>query len=748
MITMSLPYIKIDTPATTLLFKVEDWGIGHPDYHPKNLFKGVAVLYYGKRISAFDNYDIFGSKPLIIDRVGGAIDDYMRGAMTHSSVGIGSNKEVLLEVRNVDGLNVNRFDFVQARIVDGGVEFPDMPFARNGRQTLELELYDEYAKLRLFQRFTVFDDCNVIATNQKLVNENDKSIAFRRLMSLQLDLHDSEWIVSSYDGVWGGERSRNDTLLKSGLYAIDSKTGASSPNHNPFFTITGTGINDNVYGFNLIYSGNHKELVQISPYGGTRVLVGMNDYLLDYELQGGASFETPQAIMVNGATIDEITLDMHKFTMRHIVHPDFATTPRPVLYNHWEGTGIDFDEKILLGFADSAQKLGIELFVMDDGWFGNRIDDRRALGDWFVNTDKFPNGLKGLSEGIKARGMQFGIWVEPEMINRDSELYRKHPEYALEIPSREPIERRRQLVIDMSSQEVQDYLFQALSAVIDECQPDYIKWDYNRVIIDVYSHKGTKAGEFYHKFILGTYRLIQSLRNKYPKILFESCSSGGGRYDLGMFFYMPQMWGSDNSSSWDRTDIHCGTLTMYPQSTLGSHVTKDHFGAGYNKTASLEDRFNVNCVGALGYEFDIRAFNEEELSIMARQIEFYKQHKQLLQFGEYYCIHNVFDDPNTYSYIVVSQDKTQAMLTLIERNGHANKLPKRYKLKGLSPEKTYRLTMRKQANVSEEKTFSFTAKGDMLVTYGLDFDIIGETLDNEQFGGLKSRMYYIEEIHS
>lgn len=746
MIKIQNPYIKIDTEKTTLLLKVEEWGAGHPEYHPKNLFKGVAILYYGSRISDFDNYDVFGIKPLIIDRVGGSIDDYIRGAMTHSSVGIGANREVLLEVNNADGVNVNRFDFVNARVLDGGVEFNDMPFARGGQQTLELEFYDEFEKLRLFQRYTVFADSNVIAACQKLVNETEQKISFRRLMSLQLDLHDSEWIVSSYDGVWGGERNRNDTLLKSGLYCIDSKTGASSPNHNPFFTIAGTGINGNIYGFNLIYSGNHKELVQISPYGGTRVLVGMNDYLLDYALQGGESFETPQAIMVNGTSIDEVTLDMHKFTMNHIIHPDFARKERPVLYNHWEGTGVDFDEKILLDFADTAQKLGIELFVMDDGWFGNRIDDKRALGDWFVNKNKFPNGLKGLSDGIKAKGMQFGIWVEPEMINRDSDLYRMHPEYALEIPGREPIERRRQLVIDMTNEEVRAYLLKVLSYMIDECNPDYIKWDYNRTIIDVYSHKGTKAGEFYHKFILGTYKLIHALRRKYPQILFESCSAGGGRYDLGMFFYMPQAWGSDNSSSWDRTDIHCGTLTAYPQSTLGSHVTKDHFGTGYNKTASIEDRFNVNCVGAFGYEFDINAFSKEELLLMANQIKFYKRHRKLLQFGEYYCINNVFDDKDIYSYIVVSQDKTQAMFTLIERNGHANVLPKRYKLKGLAPDKTYKLTMRKQENVEAEKTFTFTAKGDMLLNYGLDFDIVGQTKDNEQFGGLTSRMYYIEEI--
>ncbi len=746
MIKIQNPYIKLDTLHTTLLLKIEAWGSGNPDYHPRNLFKGVAVLYYGKKISDFDNYDVFGIKPLIIDRVGGAIDDYILGGMTHSSVGMGSNKEVLLEVNNADGLNVNRFDFVDARILDGGVEFTDMPFARAGYQTLELELYDEAEKLRLFQRYTVFSDSNVIAVCQKLVNENESAISFRRLMSLQLDLNGSEWLVSSYDGVWGGERSRNDTLLKSGLYCIDSKTGASSPNHNPFFTIAGRGSNDNVYGFNLIYSGNHKELVQISPYGGTRVLVGINDYLLDYALQAGEAFETPQAIMVNGGSIDEITLDMHKFTKNHIVHPDFADKERPVLYNHWEGTGVDFNEQILLDFADKAQRLGIELFVMDDGWFGNRIDDKRSLGDWFVNKNKFPNGLKGLSDGIKARGMQFGIWVEPEMISRDSDLYRTHPEYALEIPGREPIERRRQLVLDMTNGEVRAYLFKALSAVLDECEPDYIKWDYNRTIIDVYSHKRTSAGEFYHKFILGTYQLIASLRAKYPQILFENCSSGGGRYDLGMCFYMPQTWCSDNSSSWDRTDIHCGTLTAYPQSTLGSHVTKDHYGAGYNKTASLEDRFNVNCVGTLGYEFNINAFTEEELAIMASQIKFYKRHKKLLQFGEYYCINNAFDDKDIYSYIVVSEDKTQAMLTLIERNGHANVLPRRYKLKGLAPDKAYKLTMRPQTNVSKEKAFTFTAKGDMLLRYGLDFDVLGQTTDNETFGGLTSRMYYIEEI--
>lgn len=747
MIKIKMPFIKLDTPNTTFLLKVQDWGASdNVHYHPKNLFKGVGIVYYGKKIKTADNYDAFGVNPLIIDRIGGANDEYMKGNMTHSSVAMGINREVMVSIVNPNGNTINRFDFDSARVFDGGVEFDYMPYARKGHQTLEITLKDRTAKIDLIQYYTIFEDSDVIAVCQKLVNNNDQPITFNRLMSLQLDLPDEKYLVSSYDGTWARERTRHQVLLDSNKFVIDSKTGASSPNHNPFFMVEGRGSNDNKYAFNLIYSGNHKELVEVSPYGNTRILTGINDYLLNYEIKGGESFTTPQAIMVNANNLEDITLQMHKFTLNHIIRPEYNGKERPVLYNHWEGTGIDFNEEKLLSFVKNCNKVGIELFVMDDGWFGKRMDDTTSLGDWFVNRDKFPNGLKGLSDSIKKAGMQFGIWVEPEMISKDSDIYRAHPEYALETPGYDAIERRRQLMIDMANPVVQNYLIDSLLKMIDECSPDYIKWDYNRNIIDNYSNAGVKAGEYYHKFILGTYRVVNELQKRHPEILFEGCASGGGRFDLGIFFYMPQTWGSDNSNTWSRTNIQCGTLTAYPQSTFGAHVTQDNCSERFSKVASIEDRFNLNSAGAFGYEFNINAFTEEELEMMKNQISYYKEHRKLLQFGSYYCLENVFDDYKKYAYMMVSEDKTEAIVTFVEKDGILNKMPTLYKLKGLDKDKKYLVTQRPQANVKKEDERQFTAYGDALMSFGLDFGFISNNTDNNKYGGINSKMYYIKEV--
>ncbi len=747
MITVKLPYIKIDTPATTLLFKVDTCVKKEENTHYAMIpYKYVATMHYGKKLSGFDNFEAFNRAPFVIDRVGGAMDDYLKVRMPYSSVGMGMNKEVALIVDNADGTNVNRFEFVSATVVKGGVEFDDMPYARKGDETLVLTLKDEVTALTLQQFYTTFADSDVIACCQKLINGNEKSVFIRKISSLQCDLPDKEYLISTYDGAWIAERYRHQTLIKSGVFQIDSKTGASSPTHNPFFTVEGTGRNNNAYGFNLVYSGNHKEQVDINPCGFTRVITGMSDYLLNYEVKGGESFTTPQAIMVRANDVGGITEQMHGFILNHIINPDFAYKERPVLFNHWEGTGINFNEEILIEMADVAKEVGIELFVMDDGWFGERNDDTTSLGDWWVNRKKFPNGLSGLSKAIKDRGMKFGIWVEPEMICKDSYLYREHPEYAVEMPGREPIPRRNQLLIDMSNPKVVERIYNDLCAVFDECQPDYVKWDYNRHVLDIYSNHDFKSGEFFHKLILGTYKLLSLLTKRYPKILFESCSSGGCRYDLGMFFYTPQTWGSDNSNTWARTSIQCGTLTAYPQSTFGAHVTRDECMFGY-KVASLEDRFNLNCVGAFGYEFDFRKFSDKDLNIMKEQVRFYKERRTLLQYGKYITLDNIFDgEGKEYSYIVVSPDKSEAILTLVTKDYTMNMHPHLYRLEGLDANAKYQVTMRPQANVNPRKHISFVAGGDTLMEYGIDFDYLADRTDSEEYGGISTRLYYIKKI--
>lgn len=744
MIEIKKSYVKLDTLNTTLLLKVdyyhECYGLGFKEPH-----SGLAIVYYGSKISSCDNYDIYGANPLKVDAFGGANDDYMKGRMTYSSTGMHNNRDNLIVLKNADGTNVNRFDVLDVKVEKGGVEFKDFPYAKGGYETLIVTLYDEVVKVKLLQKYTVFEDVDVIAVCQEVINESDTDIYIDRIMSLQLDLDGSDYSVYSYDGTWIGERNRHVTKLNAGRFEIDSKLGSSSSTHNPFITVKGNGRLDGYYGFNLIYSGNHKEIVEVSPYGSTRVLVGMNDYLLNWKVESNSDFTTPQAVMVYGKCFDNVTENMHKFVLEHIIDANFKNYERPILYNHWEGTGIDYDEERLLKLAKIAADVGVELFVMDDGWFGNRFDDKRALGDWWVNKNKFPNGLRHLSDSIKNLGMKFGIWVEPEMINGDSDIFRTHPEFAMAIPNREPLLRRSQMVIDMTNPDVIDYLYDNLSKMIEDAKPDYIKWDYNRAFSDMYSSVGVPAGEYTHKFILGTYKLISTLKEKYPDILFESCSSGGGRYDLGMFFYMPQTWCSDNSNTFDRVHIQCGTLDAYPQSTVGAHVTRDE--CRFSKLSSIEDRFNIACVGAFGYEFDFSVFSERELKMMKEQIKYYKKHKKLLQFGKYICIDNIFDDEMHYSYIIVSEDKSEAMLTLSKCSWKTNNTPSLWRAKGLIPNALYSVEMRPQFNVKEEDTFKFTASGDMLMNGGLNFGFIEDNSDNNEYsGGIHSRTYYIKKI--
>lgn len=744
MINICNEYIKLDTPNTTLLFKIEECS-ARPGAYNIVPYKFVAILYYGAKIKTHDNYDVFSRAPFLVDRIGGAVDDYVKARMPYSSPGMGTNREVSVIVDNADGTNVNRFQFVSARSFKGGVELADMPHARGGAETLELTLFDARTKLTLKQYYTVFDDCDVIAVCQRLINEGTSSVFIEKLASLQLDLPDEQWEISSFDGAWCAERHRHKTLLRSGSFSIESRNGMSSAHHNPFFIMEGTGVNDGKYAFNLIYSGNHKEQVEISPYGATRVITGINDYLFNYELPAGTRFSTPQAIMVFAKTTDELTYNMHGFTLNHIINPRFASYDRPLLYNHWEGTGIDYDEELLLKLADIAKDVGCELFVMDDGWFGHRVNDRTSLGDWFVNRDKFPNGLRGLSDGIKQRGMKFGIWVEPEMISIESEIYKKHPEFAVAIPGETPVERRNQLMIDMSNPEVVEYLYSSLCAVFDECEPDYVKWDYNRSVIDIYSHCNFKAGEFFHKMMLGTYKLLSMLTARYPDMLIESCSSGGSRYDLGMFFFAPQTWGSDDTNAVMREYVQCGTLTAYPQSSFGAHVTLDMCD-NCSRRSSIEDRFNLNAIGAFGYEFDFRKLSPDELDTVRAQIEYYKLHRKLLQYGSYVCIDNVFDGGNYYSYMVVAKDKSEAILVVSEKEYIFNKNPKLYRLKALDENALYSVTQRPQTNVRRKNELSFTAYGDALTSYGIDLGFLSDVTDNKEYGGIKSRMFYLKKI--
>ena len=733
MIKISHPFIIAETPNSQIIFEIKPFDDFRSSFHKGKFY--VIQRHFGKKIDA-RNLKINEAN---INRFGSS-EDYNLDLLISSSVGNGNNIEPSIILDTKENTYTNRFFYKKAEIIKGGFDI-EGPHSRDVKESLIITEEDEASHIEIEHIYSFFADSDVIAVKTKLINKGE-DLLINRLCSLELPIASRNLDIYSFDGKWLKERIRHITNLESGIYIVDSKVGSSSHKHNPFIEIFDR-ENKTYYGFNLIYSGNHKEIIEVDPAYHSRILVGINDYCFAYEVKSSESFTTPEAIMVVSDNLDEITLEMQKFALNHIVNPVFKNKERPILFNNWEGTQMKIDEQSLIDMAQIASKVGVELFVVDDGWFKNRIDDTNGLGDWEVDKNKFPNGLGEFSKKIKSLGLKFGFWIEPEMICLKSDLYKHHPEFASLIPNREPIERRHQLIIDMSNPDVVDYLFNALSKVIDEAQPDYIKWDYNRFMSDNYSTY-SKKGEFMHRFMMGSYSLMERLTQKYPNILFESCSSGGGRYDLGMLYYMPQTWGSDDSNTYWRSFISSGTLVGYPQSSFGAHVSRDGNPFSEGGRSSLEDRFNLNCFGAFGYEFDFRTFRQDELDIMSKQIKFYKNHRKLLQFGDFYLIDNPFDDDRYLSQIVVSNDKKEAMLLISELR--PNVAPKIWKAKGLDEKMKYHVSLKEQYNLSKDQLIELDILGKDLMEKGLDLGSLYNTSDKKLYNGVYSRLIYIKEV--
>lgn len=734
MIKINENIISIETRNTTLVFGVYDYD------DPRTIFnqnkKEICQIYYGLTNKKPDRINFEYKKGH------GSNDEYDLNKLIFTTNGSGNNCETSLLLKNSDGTNINRFFFKDAKIIKGGVDVLG-PKTRNVSETLDIVLEDEVLNLELHIYYSVCKDSDVISVKRKLINHG-QTCYINRLTSLECPIPSNDLRVYTFDGKWLYERSRHFVDIESGMYYVDSKSGSSSHKHNPFIEIYDK-KNDDYYGFNLIYSGNHKEIVDVNNLFYSAVLTGINDFGFEYRLNNEESFTTPEAIMVVSSSLDDITSEMHNFVNNHIINPKFANKERPVLFNNWEGTGMNIDEPSLYDMALVAKEVGVEQFVMDDGWFKGRVNDHSSLGDWIIDKNKFPNGLRPFVNRIKELNMLFGIWVEPEMICYVSDLYKEHPEYACIIPNRDPIERRYQLMIDMANDEVVDYLFDKLSIVFEEARADYVKWDYNRFFTDSYSHSNLNGQDYGYKFIQNVYRLIDKLQERFPNILFESCSSGGGRFDLGMIYYMPQTWGSDDTNTYCRSFIASGTLAAYPQSTYGAHVSVDGCPLPDRKYyAHIEDRFNLNVAGAFGYEFDFRKRTKSDLECIKNQIVFYKEHRKLLQFGHYYNCFNCFDDNRYYSYSLVNDDRSEAILYISELEVD---VPSRtWTIKGLDPKSTYVVKARNQANSKKINDYQTIMSGEELMNKGVDVgSIYKDTLYTDEYNGPVSRLFYIRK---
>ena len=551
-----------------------------------------------------------------------------------------------------------------------------LPQAHGAEQTLELILAQKGALLKLY--YTVFP--TAIVRRTVLENTGDKPIFLNKCMSVSLDLYGS-YTMTTFDGGWIAEMGRTDTPVGKSKVVNESLTGASSNRHNPGFLLwdpEATETAGAVYGFNLIYSGNHYAAAQQSLQGFTRVMQGVNPSNFCRELAPGEIFETPEAVLCfSEEGFGGLSGKMHRFVHDHIIPAHWRGRPRPVLYNSWEGCMFDFNQHRLLDLADRARKLGCELFVLDDGWFGQRNSDHAGLGDYTVNRKKLPGGMEGLAEKIRAKGMEFGLWFEPESVNPDSDLYRAHPDWAL-TDDFTPVLGRHQLLLDLTKPEVRDYIVENVGAILDRAGISYVKWDMNRHSIAL----GAKA----HDYILGLYDILRRIFEPRPEVLLESCSSGGNRFDLGMLCYSPQIWCSDDTDPIERLTIQGNLSFLYPQSTFGAHVSAAPHAQTLRSTP-LATRANVAFFGCLGYELDLKHLLPIEEKQIKAQTAFYKQYRQMFQFGSF---------RRTKLGWQVSDGKT-TLAGVFHTLVHAAPGYEKLRVSGLDSEKTYRLTSLAQA---------------------------------------------------
>lgn len=563
--------------------------------------------------------------------------------------------------------------------------------------TLVLVLEDKLLGLRVELLYTVFANHPVITRSARIVNAGSTPLELRRALSASLDFNASfsQHHLVQLSGAWARERDTHVSALRPGVQAIDSRRGTSSHQQSPFFALAELGANEehgSVYGFNLVYSGNFLAQVELDQFASSRAQLGINPFDFSWQLGAGDIFQTPEAVLVfSPEGLGGMSRALHRFYRRHLLPVAWRDRTRPILLNNWEATYFDFNATKLEAIATAGAELGVELFVLDDGWFGKRDDDASSLGDWVVDRKKLPGGLDDLAKRINARGVEFGLWFEPEMVSPDSDLYRAHPDWCIHVPARPRSEGRNQLILDFSRAEVREELYQRIAKILRETPITYVKWDMNRHFTEVGSAALApgRQQETAHRFALGLYEIMGRFTRDFPHILFEGCSGGGGRFDPGILAYMPQIWTSDNSDAITRLRIQYGTSLAYPFSAMAAHVSAvpNH---QVGRVTPLRTRGDVAFTGAFGYELDLGALSAEEKAEVKRQTAFYKQVRPLLLSGDLYRLKSPFDGQEA-AWMVVASDASEALVTHVTVLAEPN-APYRYlKLRGLDAKKAYRV---------------------------------------------------------
>ena len=630
----------------------------------------------------------------------------------YASLGKGDFRDPAYQMTAANGSRISELRYQSYRIETGKQRLAGLPSTFDDRdddaQTLVVTLKDAVTQVVVELNYTIFPHQDVLVRSATFTNHGEQRVTLDRALSGQLDLPDADYDLLQFSGSWARERQLKRTPLRRGIQSIGSLRGASSHQENPGFILARpqtTEDQGSALGFNLVYSGNFLDQIEVDQFQTARVLWGINPTEFGWQLDPKTHFQTPEAILSYSATgLNQLSQQMGRFYQHHLVNPRYAQRQRPILINNWEGTYFDFNETKLIAMARQAKDLGIELFVLDDGWFGQRNDDTTSLGDWEVNPQKLPQGMAHLAQQIHDLGMQFGLWYEPEMVSLASTLYHHHPDWVVKTPQRQMTPGRNQFVLDMANPEVVDFLYAKMSKMIEEAHLDYIKWDMNRNITEAYSPTlaADQQLEFAHRYILGVYQLYARLTQAYPQVLFESCASGGGRFDLGMMYYAPQAWTSDDTDAIERLRIQFGTSYAYPQMMMGAHVSavpNDQTG----RVTPINTRAAVAYFGDLGYELDVTRCSAAEKAQIKRQVAFYKKHRSLFQQGTFYRLDNPFTgEGNVGSWVVVSADKRHAIAARYQILNRPNPRYTQLKLRGLLPNQRYVVSGRQQPLYGDE----------------------------------------------
>lgn len=664
-------------------------------------------LYFGKALSPARSYRHLGSREFRGFSYG--TGDFTR--FEYPSTGNGDFRLPAVTVVHSDGSSVIDLVYRAHRIYSGKKPIPGLPAtyveSDTESETLEIDLVDELSGVVITLFYTIFADYPVVARHARVTNggaaKDDTVISgaanetLTCAMSASLDLPDQDWELITLTGAWAREFQAETRPLRRGVQGVASVRGVSGSQQNPFFVLKRTVTDERTgeaIGFSLVYSGNFRAECEADSFGMTRVRLGINPAGFSWKLGAGESFDTPEAVIAwSGTGMGALSDAYHGLYRTRLARGFWRDRDRPVLINNWEGTYFDFDEERLLTIARTAQTLGVELFVLDDGWFGARNDDTSSLGDWAVNKAKLPGGIDGLARKVESLGMKFGLWIEPEMISRESDLFAAHPDWAVGVPGRPRTEARHQYVLDFSRAEIVDYIFTAISGVLKSAPISYVKWDMNRNITEPYSMSlpADRQGEFFHRYMLGVYSLFGRLTSAFPETLFESCSSGGARFDPGMLFYAPQAWLSDDSDAVERLRMQWGASLCYPPSSMGAHVSASP-NHQVGRVTPIDTRAAVAFFGAFGFELDPARLSQSELDSIRNQIAFFKLNRTLFRTGRFIRLVSPYDGTDA-SWMVVSADRSRAIVAFYRVLGKPFPTATRIKLAGLDEAAEYRVSV-------------------------------------------------------